>query len=678
MLLTLGDAPGIRRVYNFHGEAPTAYLGAVTAAGLGVLLWSLVSVTQAFPGTRWLLLLALTVTTAVFIVRMRAAPLTVSLSDAFVVASTLLFGPAAGALTVAADALVMSLRLRRTTDAPRRLLFNTAAPALALFLAALVFFRLAGRGPLAEGPVEWLPLLLPLVLFAFGYFLLNSWLVAGALTLDSQLSIVPVWRRHFLPLGLTHLGGVALGVLLVYLVSVTGGSVAAAFLLPIALALAIALSHAAQRLRHRSTVYAELRAYAAALRSTADAIVLADADGRVTYLNPVAERLTGWSSEEARGSAVADVLRGGDSESTADPPTADAPREYALERRDGTVIPIEQTEALIRDQDGLVLGTIRAFRDIRPRRRMEAVRYALLEREREARAAADAANRSKDEFLATLSHELRTPATAILGWTSLLRSGRLDDAATQRALAALERSARAQATVLNDIVDVSRIVRGTLRLELRRVDLRELVAETIEVVEPAATAREIEIRTEFAAELPVIDADPDRIRQVLWNLLSNGVKFARVGGHVLVAVEHGSGVVTITVSDDGHGIAPGFLPYVFDRFRQEDASDRRVHAGLGLGLSIVKDLVEAHGGSVKAESAGRNLGARFTVTLPAVLRQRESDGAEHPPDAVARDAEAVGWDPRWRDRRDPERQAPRAGGRRATDLRVLQGGRQDP
>jgi PAS domain S-box-containing protein len=608
-----------------------AYIVSVTVAGLAVLAGSAIAVWLAFPGPRWLLLLALTVTTAVFVVRMRAAPLTVSLSDAFVVAATLLFGPAAGALTVAADALVMSLRLKRIPDTPRRLLFNTAAPALALFVSAHLFFRLAGRGPLDGAPLEVAALVGPLLVFAATYFLLNSWLVAGALTLENgQLSVARIWRRHFLPLALTHVGGVALGVLLVYLDRAAGAGVAAAFLLPVALALAMALSHAAQRLRQRSTVYAELRGYAAALRSTADAIVLTDADGRVTYLNPVAERLTGWSSAEARGRAVGDVLTAADGEVASTGDEQDAPREYSLARRDGTVIPIEQTEALIRDEDGLVLGTIRAFRDIRPRRRLEAVRQALHEREREARAAADAANRTKDEFLATLSHELRTPATAILGWTTLLRSGRLDDATTHRALAALDRSARAQATVLNDIVDVSRIVRGMLKLDIRRVDLRELVAESVETIEPAAAAREIEVRAEVGEDVPIIDADPARLRQVLWNLLSNAVKFARIGGHVSISVKYGSGVITILVVDDGYGIAPAFLPFVFDRFRQEDSSDRRVHEGLGLGLSIVKELVAAHGGSVSVESEGRNRGARFTVTLPALRRQREGDPDPQP------------------------------------------------
>jgi signal transduction histidine kinase len=210
----------------------------------------------------------------------------------------------------------------------------------------------------------------------------------------------------------------------------------------------------------------------------------------------------------------------------------------------------------------------------------------------------------------------------------------LDEAGARRALDALDRSARAQAAVLNDIVDESRIVRGTLRLDIRRVQLADIIRDAVETVEPAAKAKRIALSVDLGEGLPVIDADPDRLRQVLWNLLANAVKFTPEGGRIDVAGRHVNETIQIAVTDTGCGITPEFLPFVFDRFRQEDASSTRPHAGLGLGLAIVRHLVEAHGGTVRAESTGPGRGSRFTVTLPAVIRHRTTDGAERPPLAV--------------------------------------------
>ena len=265
---------------------------------------------------------------------------------------------------------------------------------------------------------------------------------------------------------------------------------------------------------------------------------------------------------------------------------------------------------------------IMTFRDVSHRKAIDAERDALLESERIARAAADAANRLKDEFLATLSHELRTPATGILGWVRLLKTGRMDQTHTRQALDALERSARAQAVLLDDLVDMSGIMQGTLRLELRPIDLQEALSGAIETVEPAIRSKAIDLRVEMPADLPLLHADADRLRQVFWNLLSNAVKFTDPGGSIRVAVTWETDHVGIDISDSGRGIDPESLPFIFDRFRQADGSTTRSHGGLGLGLAIVRHLVESHGGTVTAASEGPGRGAQFHIRLPKLIAPR--------------------------------------------------------
>jgi PAS domain S-box-containing protein len=355
-------------------------------------------------------------------------------------------------------------------------------------------------------------------------------------------------------------------------------------------------------------------------------------------MNPMAERLTGWTDAEAGGRAVEDVLRL-EVVTTGDPGDERAEndhriRQYMLVRRNGSACPIEQTYAQIRDEDGDVTGAIRTFRDISQRKAIEAERHALLLQQQEARAAADAANRSKDEFLATLSHELRTPTTAIMGWVHLLKGGRLDDEDTQKALLALERGARAQAAVVDDLLDISRIVRGSLSLEVRRMNLPSILREATELVEPAVRAKEIDLQMNVAHDVATVDGDPDRLRQVFWNLLSNAVKFTPDHGSIEVIARREEGVLTVEVSDTGCGIEPAFLPFVFDRFRQANGSTTRPHRGLGLGLAIVRELVELHGGTVEARSDGVGCGARFVVRLPAIVRRRESDEMAQPTEAI--------------------------------------------
>ena len=226
------------------------------------------------------------------------------------------------------------------------------------------------------------------------------------------------------------------------------------------------------------------------------------------------------------------------------------------------------------------------------------------------------ANRLKDEFLATLSHELRTPLTAILGWAQLLGDGSLDAETTRRAVETIRRNAEIQKQLVEDVLDASRIVAGKLRIEPEEVELLGVVREALDAVRPAASARRVEVTCNFDPQVGTIVGDPHRLRQVVWNLLSNAVKFTDPGGRVKVEAGRSLSSVRLTVSDTGQGIAPDFLPYVFERFRQADGSTTRRHGGLGLGLSIVRHMVEAHGGSVHAYSAGLGQGASFTVELP--------------------------------------------------------------
>jgi signal transduction histidine kinase/ActR/RegA family two-component response regulator len=274
--------------------------------------------------------------------------------------------------------------------------------------------------------------------------------------------------------------------------------------------------------------------------------------------------------------------------------------------------------------------------EIAERKQAEEERSKLLVREQAAREEAEQANRTKDEFLATLSHELRTPLSAILGWTHLIRSGKLDEAQLSRALETIERNARSQSQLIDDLLDVSRIITGKLQIELRPVDLRPVVDAAFEAVRPAFESKKIDFQTGCDSAGCTVLGDGNRLQQVLWNLFSNAVKFTPEGGVVRVSVQRREPGVEISVQDSGAGIKPDFLPYIFDRFRQADGSTTRVHGGLGLGLSIVKHLVQLHQGRVEVESDGVGKGATFKITLPLAATtnavdaraasQREKDG----------------------------------------------------
>ncbi len=245
-------------------------------------------------------------------------------------------------------------------------------------------------------------------------------------------------------------------------------------------------------------------------------------------------------------------------------------------------------------------------------------RLELLEREQAARASAERANRIKDEFLATVSHELRTPLNAILGWTDMLRSGRLETARRDRALQAVYESARRQAQLVDDLLDVSRIMSGKLRLQRSLSDMAEIIHAATEIVQPAADAKRIRMALDLATCDGAFYGDAARVQQIVWNLLTNAVKFTPDGGTVCLRLRRAARYLELVVTDTGEGIAAEFLPSVFELFRQGDGSMTRPHGGLGLGLSIVKHLVAAHGGDVRVESGGRGMGAAFTVRLPIV------------------------------------------------------------
>lgn len=256
------------------------------------------------------------------------------------------------------------------------------------------------------------------------------------------------------------------------------------------------------------------------------------------------------------------------------------------------------------------------IRDITDRKRGEEERGLLFQREQEAHAEADNANGIKDEFLALLSHELRTPLTSILGWSDLLSDGKLDDVAAKRALEIIGRNARAQRQLIDDLLDTSRIITGKMRLEVRPVELGPLIEIVVDAVRPAADARSIHIQMVLDPLTSSISGDPQRLQQIIWNLLTNAIKFTPKGGSVEVRLERIESHVELAISDTGQGIEPEFLPHVFDRFLQSDSSSTRRHGGLGLGLSIVRQLVELHGGSVKALSPGAGAGTTFKVILP--------------------------------------------------------------
>jgi len=365
------------------------------------------------------------------------------------------------------------------------------------------------------------------------------------------------------------------------------------------------------------------------LSSIGDAVISTDVEGQVTFMNRVAESLTGWGEAEAMGHSLTEIFQilNEESRQPVENPALRAlssvtivglANHTILIAKDGTEWPIDDTAAPIRSEQGEVLGAVLVFRDISERKRMELERDRLLASAQAAQKEAEHANRLKDEFLATASHELRTPLTAVVGWSRMLRTGKLDAENSARALEAIERNATLQTKLIDDLLDVSRIITGKLILDRRAIEMAHVLSDAVNTVRPAADAKHITIVTSFDAETGPVLGDANRLQQVVWNLLSNAVKFTPKNGRIEVGLQRVNSQAEISVRDSGEGISSEFLPYVFDRFRQGDGKTTRLHSGLGLGLAIVRHLVELHGGTVNAHSDGRGRGATFKVRLPVL------------------------------------------------------------
>ena len=369
------------------------------------------------------------------------------------------------------------------------------------------------------------------------------------------------------------------------------------------------------------------------LSSIGDAVITTDVEARVTFMNRVAESLTGWTQAEVMGCPLTDIFQILNEQSR-QPVENPALRTLGagaivglanhtlLIAKDGVERPIDDTAAPIRNEQGEVVGVVLVFRDISERKRMELERERLLATAQAAQKEAEQANRLKDEFLATASHELRTPLTAVVGWSRMLRTGKLDAENSARALESIERNATLQTKLIDDLLDVSRIITGKLTLDRRPIEIAHVVSDAVNTIRPAADAKHITIETSFDTEAGPVLGDVNRLQQVVWNLLSNAVKFTPKDGRIEVALQRVNSEVEVSVGDSGEGISSEFLPYVFDRFSQGDGKTTRSHSGLGLGLAIVRQLVELHGGTVKAHSDGPGLGATFKLRLPILSINR--------------------------------------------------------
>ncbi len=356
-----------------------------------------------------------------------------------------------------------------------------------------------------------------------------------------------------------------------------------------------------------------------------DAVVTIDADGRVTGWNAQAAALFGWAHDEIIGHTLASTIippayREAHEKGlrqfliTGEGPVLNRRIEITALRRDGSEFPVELAITPTAVNNTYHFSAF--IRDISERRRSEKERQALLDAERDARIEAERAARLRDEFLATVSHELRTPLNGMLGWAQLLQRGRPTEDTLREGLQAIERNVRTQARLVEDLLDVSRIIAGKVRLDVQDVNLASVIEAAIDTILPTAQSKNIQVSRVVDPTAGPVRGDPARLQQVVWNLLSNAVKFTPGRGRVSVSLARVNSHVELSVSDTGQGIKPEFLPLVFDRFRQADSSTTRHHGGLGLGLAIVKHIVELHGGTVSAKSAGEGSGATFLVELP--------------------------------------------------------------
>jgi PAS domain S-box-containing protein len=424
-------------------------------------------------------------------------------------------------------------------------------------------------------------------------------------------------------------------------------------------ALIVVLNDQMYRARERSEAANEqLRLSEERFRLMADVapvlIWIAGPDRELTYFNRPWLEFTGRTLEQECGKGWKAGIHPDDLDAVLESYIGafDARRpftmEYRLRRYDGEYRWVLDNGRPRFDRAGRFLGYIGSVVDITPRKHAEKENEALLDsteraradaeqaraRAEVARAEAEAANRAKDAFLANVSHELRTPLSPILTWSHLLNKDDLDPARVRRAAEVIARCVRTQAQLIEDLLDVSRIVAGKMRVEVQAVALPPVIQKAVEVVRPSAEAKGVRLQVVLDTEVGAVAGDPARIQQVVWNLLSNAIKFTPKDGRVQVVLERVNSHVEIAVADTGEGIDPGFLPHIFERFIQADPSTTRVHGGLGLGLAIVRHIVEAHGGRVHAESAGLGKGAVFTVTLPLMVARQAGEAERRHPTAA--------------------------------------------
>jgi PAS domain S-box-containing protein len=391
---------------------------------------------------------------------------------------------------------------------------------------------------------------------------------------------------------------------------------------------------------------------AAIVNSSEDAIISKNLNGIITSWNAGARRIFGYEAEEIVGQPVLKLIPPGRHDE--EPKIIEQLRrgirvdhfETIRVRKNGEHFPVSLTISPVRDADGRIVGASKIARDITDLKNAAAEREQLLESERNARSQAENANRMKDEFLSTVSHELRTPLNAIVGWTEVIAGGDQSQDEILHGVEVIRRNAMMQAQLIEDLLDLGRISSGKMALDVTSIDIGSVISEAIGSVEHAAQSKQITI-------VPVIGnirgllGDAKRLQQVIWNLLANAVKFTPNRGKVLVRASRVNSHVEVSVADSGQGIAAEFMPHLFERFRQEDSSTTRIHGGLGIGLALVKQLVELHGGSVRAESAGLNLGATFTLSLPVAALQgdqrspQSQDPNEHSPALALPDLQGI-------------------------------------
>ncbi|MDQ1637226.1 MAG: hypothetical protein QOF62_565 [Pyrinomonadaceae bacterium] len=368
----------------------------------------------------------------------------------------------------------------------------------------------------------------------------------------------------------------------------------------------------------------EIRFQAHLLDAVEQAVIATDLEGNIIYWNSFAERLYGWKGSEALAANIIDITPAASLRERAVEIFSTVKQgqswsgEFVVKRRDGTEFPALVTDSPIFNDQRELIGIVGVSVDNTSRRHTEEERDKLLAREQQARAEAEDANRLKDEFLATLSHELRNPLNVVIGYAEILR--RSDESQSHafvvKAANTIRRNALAQARLVSDLLDLSRLQMGKVALNQQPVSLSTIITDAIETVRAEATAKRIELNIAMDSEILVIEGDPVRLGQVAWNLLNNAVKFTPVDGEVKIALTKDGDDAKLVIADNGQGISPDFLPHVFEIFRQADASSARRQGGMGIGLALVKQLAELHGGRVSAESEGVGAGARFSVWIP--------------------------------------------------------------